>query len=136
MMDVIEHLLNPGLALDNIVSAMAPASYIVITTPNPRASRSRLHALFTGFPVCFTKQDLELNHHVFPVWQHVLEYMLTSKGFDILEWCQLRGRSSVPAPQLRPGYLLRLGKAMICRVIEARDATAISTDYAVLAKRR
>jgi 2-polyprenyl-3-methyl-5-hydroxy-6-metoxy-1,4-benzoquinol methylase len=136
MMDVIEHLLNPGLALDNIVNAMAPESYIVITTPNPRASRSRLHALFTGFPACFTKQDLELNHHVFPVWQHVLEFMLTSKGFEIIEWCQLRGKHTLPAPRLHPAYLSQLGKAVICRLIEAMDETAISTDYAVLARRR
>ncbi|MEX1049619.1 MAG: methyltransferase domain-containing protein [Akkermansiaceae bacterium] len=135
MMDVIEHLLNPGLALDNITNAMAAGSYIVITTPNPRASRSRLHALFTGFPACFTKQDLDLNHHVFPVWQHVLEYMLASKGFEILEWCQLRGRHSIPAPRMHPKYFLQLGKAIVCRLIEAKDPTAISTDYAVLAKR-
>jgi len=64
MMDVIEHLLNPGLALDNIVEAMAADAHIIITTPNPRASRSRLHALFTGYPVCFTRQDLDSNHHL------------------------------------------------------------------------
>lgn len=136
MMDVIEHLLNPGLALDNIVDAMAADSYLIITTPNPRASRSRLHALFTGYPVCFTRQDLTSNHHVFPVWQHVLEYILNSKGFDILEWCQLRGRHSFPPFQLHPRYVLRMGKAMTCRLIEAFDPTAASTDYAVLAKRR
>lgn len=136
MMDVIEHLLNPGLAPDNIVEAMAADAHIIITTPNPRASRSRLHALFTGYPICFTRQDLDSNHHVFPVWQHVLEYMLDSKGFEILEWCQLRGRHSFPAARLHPQYLLQLGKAVVCRSIEAFDPTAASTDYAVLAKRR
>lgn len=136
LMDVIEHLLNPGLALDHIDEVMAKGSFVVITTPNPRASRSRLHALFTGFPACFTKDDLLTNHHVFPVWQHVLEYMLTSRGFEIVEWCQLRGRHSIPRPGLELRYPLRLTKALACKLIEAFDPTAASIDYAVLARKK
>jgi len=136
LMDVIEHLLNPGLALDHIDEVMAKGSFIVITTPNPRASRSRLHALFTGFPACFTTEDLTCNHHVFPVWQHVLEYMLTSRDFEIMEWCQLRGRHSIPRPGLQLRYPLRLMKAMVCRLIEASDRTAVSIDYGVVARKK
>ena len=48
-LDVIEHLANPGIALDHIVATMVPGAKLLITTPNPRWSRSRLWALYSGY---------------------------------------------------------------------------------------
>lgn len=136
LMDVLEHLENPGLALDHIAEVIDDKSYLLLSTPNPRWSRSRLDALWTGFPACFTRKDLAANHHVFPVWPHVLEHMLKVRSFETLEWCQLRGRTNIPKPALQPRYPLRVAKAMICRLIEATDPTAASIDYAVLARKK
>jgi len=45
LLDVIEHLFNPLTALQNIASAMKPGAKLLLTTPNPGWSRSRIHLL-------------------------------------------------------------------------------------------
>lgn len=136
LMDVVEHLLNAGLALDHISDVLEVDGYLLLTTPNPRWSKSRLHALLTGFPSCFTQSDLDLNHHVFPVWPHVLSRILESRGFVIEEYCLLRGRMRWPG--LRPilRFPLRFAHAAICRSIERLDTTAVSSDYAYIARKK
>jgi len=135
LMDVLEHLENPGIGLDHVADVLDEEGYLLLSTPNPRWSHSRLNVLFTGFLACFTRQDLAANHHVFPVWPHILEHMLKRRFFEILEWCQLRGRTDVPKPVLQAHYPLRVVKALLCRLIETVDPSASSMDYAVLAKK-
>lgn len=136
LMDVIEHLLNPGLALDNLGAALADGGYLLISTPNPRWSKSRLHALLTGFPSSFTQSDLDLNRHVFPVWPHVLCRILEERGFLIEEYCLLRGKYGWPALSPLSSYPLRLLNALFCKTVERMDATAVSLDYAFVAKKQ
>lgn len=135
LLDVIEHLYNPGLAIANIAATMNPGALLVITTPNPRWSRSRLHALWTGYLACFTEIDLRQNHHVFPSWPHVIEHLLTGAGFTIDRYVTIDGPYAWPAFTFSPIYFVRVAFAIINKLIEWCDASACGMSYAVVARR-
>ena len=135
-LDVIEHLANPGIALDHIVATMAPGATLLITTPNPRWSRSRLWTLHSGYLACFTQADLDLNGHVFPVWPHVLERMLTGRGLEIVEYVTLDGATTWPAAPYSLRYPIRCAVAAIMMVLESVDPTACGMSYGVVANLR
>jgi hypothetical protein len=132
-LDVIEHLTDPGIALDNIAATMPAGAALVITTPNPRWSRSRLWALATGNPACFTQDDLNSNGHVFPVWPHVLERMLTDRGFEIAEYVTLDGATSWPGAPYSIRYPVRCALAAANMFLEWRDPTACGMSYGIVA---
>jgi hypothetical protein len=132
-LDVIEHLANPGLALDHVAATMAPGATLLVTTPNPRWSRSRLWALHSGYPACFTQRDLDLNGHVFPVWPHVLERMLVEREFAIAEYVTLDGATTWPGAPYSLRYPVRCAVAATMMVLESRDATARGMSYGVVA---
>src|ERR1700681_3255422 len=50
LLDVIEHCLNPGLALRNISNILPAGGHLILTTPNPRWSWGRTHAPGYGVP--------------------------------------------------------------------------------------
>ena len=130
---MIEHLANPGIALDHIAATMAPGAALLITTPNPRWSRSRLWALQSGYPACFTQGDLDSNGHVFPVWPHILERMLTDRGFEIAEYVTLDGATTWPGTPYSLRYPVRCAVAATMMVLERRDPTACGMSYGVVA---
>jgi SAM-dependent methyltransferase len=133
-LDVIEHLVNPGLALANIAQVLPPNGQLIITTPNPRWSRSRLWALLHGNLTCFTQKDLDLNGHVFPVWPHVLERMLHDTGFEIVEYVTLDGKAAWPRGPFSLRYPLRCLAALTLMVIEHFDRSACGMAYGILAQ--
>jgi hypothetical protein len=135
-LDVIEHLANPGIALDHIAATMPSGAAILVTTPNPRWSRSRLWALLYGYPACFTQSDLDLNGHVFPVWPHVLERMLQDRGFEVAEYVTLDGATGWPGAPYSIRYPLRCAVASIMMVLERCDPSARGMSYGVVAKLR
>jgi hypothetical protein len=135
-LDVIEHLANPGIALDHIAQTMAPGATLLVTTPNPRWSRSRLWALQSGNLACFTQADLDLNGHVFPVWPHILERMLTDRGFEIAEYVTLDGATTWPGTPYSLRYPVRCAVAATMMFLESRDATACGMSYGVVANLR
>lgn len=121
LLDVIEHCVNPGLALQNIAAATAPGGRLILTTPNARWSASRPHFLLRGTLSGFTRLDLEQNHHLFPLWPHVLEKLLGYAGFAIEEYVTLDGRTKLLG---RPGNLFlpaRYALNSILLFIEALD---------------
>jgi SAM-dependent methyltransferase len=135
-LDVIEHLLNPGLALANIAHVLQPDGQLLITTPNPRWSRSRLWAVRYGDLACFTQSDLELNGHVFPVWPHILEKMLNDAGFQVIEYVTLDGKTAWPDWSFSLRYPLRCLVALVLMAIEYFDPSSCGMSYGIVAKRR
>jgi hypothetical protein len=135
MLDVIEHLYNPGLGIAHVAEIMKPGALLVITTPNPRWSRSRLHALMTGFLTCFTQNDLDGNHHVFTPWPHIIEHLLVSRGFSIERYVTIDGRYDWPEFSFSLRYPLRGIHAALNKFIEWRDPSACGMSYAVVARR-
>lgn len=136
LLDMIEHFVNPGLALANIAQVLPLDSQLVITTPNPRWSRSRLWALLHGSPSCFTQQDLDLIGHVFPIWPHILEKMLQDSGFEIVEYVTLHGKTGWPRRPLGLRYPLRCLVALAMMAIEKSDRSACGMSYGVVARLR
>ncbi|HEX4143141.1 MAG TPA: methyltransferase domain-containing protein [Pirellulales bacterium] len=136
LMDVIEHLGNPWLAMKHLASFMLPGAYLVLTTPNPRWSRSRFYELAKGTPNCFTQSDLDLNHHVFPVWPHIAERLLGDHGLTVERYVTLDGPTRLPDRPFGLRYPLRLAFSVACRAIERRDPTACGMSFGVIARRR
>ena len=124
LLDVIEHLVNPGIALRHIRDATAPGGELILTAPNPRWSWSRLHALRHGNPACFTQADLDFNGHVFTPWPHILFRMLADAGWDVIEFVTLDGWTQWPGRPFGLRYPLRLGYTALKKAIEWFDASA------------
>ena len=136
LLDVIEHLHNPGTALRHIAEVTAGNGYLLVTTPNPRWGRSRIHAFHSGFLACFTQDDLDLNNHLFPVWPHVLVNLLELYGFEIEQYVLLDGPTCWPDFSLSLRYPLQVAHAALNKILEWHDPTACGMSYAVLARRK
>jgi 2-polyprenyl-3-methyl-5-hydroxy-6-metoxy-1,4-benzoquinol methylase len=136
LLDVIEHLRNPGLALQHLSDTLLPGGCLLITTPNPRWSRSRLEAVRTGFLSCFTPEDLATNSHVFPVWPHILRQLLAEAGLVIEDYVALDGPTTWPPLSLSLRYPVRVAHAAANKWIEHRDPSACGMSYAVVARKK
>ncbi len=135
LLDVIEHCNNPGRALHHIAEALLPQGFLVVTMPNPRWSRSRLFALLSGQLCCFTQSDLDLNHHVFTTWPHIVEYLLRDAGFSIEYYATLEGKREWPewSPDLH--FPVRMVVAAAMKGIERRDPGACGMSFGVIARK-
>lgn len=134
LLDVIEHLVNPGLALTNIARVLRPGGRLILTAPNPRWSRSRIHAVLHGYPTCFSRSDLDENGHVFTPWPHVLVKMLRDAGLELEEYVTLDGRTGWPGTPITYRYPLRLNHALGCALIERLDPSACGMSYGMVAR--
>jgi hypothetical protein len=134
LLDVIEHLGDCDLALKNI-SALAPKNtLLIVTTPNPRWSKARWMALFTGYQTCFQLADLD-NGHIFPVWPHVLDFILAKHGFEIFEYATLDGPTPWPPLASINRYPIALASALACKALEGMDRSACGMSYGVVARK-
>lgn len=84
-LEVLEHLGNPLLGIQNIANHIEKGGILILTTPNPQSSKNRLNLLLKGTLYAFQKKHLE-EHHVFTPWEHVVRFFLESAGFEILEY--------------------------------------------------
>lgn len=135
LLDVVEHCDNPQLGLRHVSEALLPGGFLLLTTPNPRWSRSRLYAVSSGYPTCFTESDLQVNHHVFPAWPHILQHHLEKVGLRAEEYVTLDGWTRWPRSPLNLRYPLRLLLAASMKVIETHDPSACGMSYALLARK-
>ena len=125
LLDVIEHCVNPGMALMNVAAALKPNGRLILTMPNPRWSASRLHNLVFGIPSGFTKLDLVQNHHVFYPLPHVLEKLLNDAGLTVDEYVTLDGKSR----------LFRHRLSVVRVLIELIDKSACGMSFALVARK-
>lgn len=136
LLEVIEHLKNPGICLRNISNIVSPGGYLIMTTPNPKWSTSRLDLLFRGNLTCFTQSDLDFNHHVFTPWAHIVEKFINDAGFQIVEYVTLEGRTTIFDNMLFKGNVLKkLFARVIKKIIEYRDPSSCGMSYGIVAKR-
>jgi len=135
MLDVLEHLRNPWMALQNVSDLLMPGGHLILTTPNPRWSRSRMWALSYGNAICFQQSDLDLNHHVFTPWPHIVERLLLDCGLTVTVFETLDGKTPWPKGPVNLHYPARFGLACVCKWIESRDATACGMSYGLIARK-
>jgi SAM-dependent methyltransferase len=135
-LEVVEHLNNPGLSLKNISNVINDNGYLILSTPNPSWSGSRLHLLGKGFLGMFTEQDLILNHHVFTPWQHIVKYLLSENGFLNIDIYTLGKKTSIIAyPFWGLKMPFRIIFRLVKKIIERMDSQAIGALYGVLAQK-
>jgi hypothetical protein len=135
-LDVLEHLENPWISMQNISSILLSGAFLIISTPNPKWSRSRFLNLAQGYLSCFTQSDLDLNHHVFVVWPHILERLLADTGFEIVRYVTLDGSTAWPQAPYNFRYPLRCGFAILNMIVERNDPTACGMSYGVIARKK
>lgn len=126
LLEVIEHLNNPWLGIKNIADVIRPGGYLILSTPNPTWSESRLSMFARGVLSMFTQEDLDLNHHVFTPWKHVVYKILADNGFKVTRFDGIGGKTSITAA---PFWGLKMPMRFLYRaakvIIEKRDAGSI-----------
>jgi Methyltransferase domain len=136
MLEIVEHLKNPWMCMKNIADTVEPGGYLILTTPNPTWSNSRLDLLKNGYLSCFSESDLDLNHHVFTPWPHIVSKLLTDSGFEIIEYSTLDGKTKIFDNNLKGLTIpIKLAFRIIKKIIEFRDSSSIGMSYGVIAKR-
>ena len=126
-MEVLEHLFNPGNAIKNISSIAKKGTYFIISTPNPYWSVSRIKFFFLGVFPNFAKEDMEGNHHVFTVWPHVLEKLLTENGSKIVDSYTLADKAKWPMFELHPKFVARIIFYWTRKILEIYDKKTLVT---------
>jgi len=136
MLEIIEHLRNPWLCMKNVFDTMAPGGLLILTTPSPAWSTSRINLLKSGYLTCFTPSDLELNHHVFTAWPHIVERLLKDIGFEIIEYSTLDGKTTLFGKGLGGvSAPFKFVSRLVKKRIESRDATSCGMSYGIIAKK-
>ena len=135
-LEVIEHINNPYLALQNLYNVLNKGGYIILSTPNPAWSGSQLSLLRNGYLDMFKIEDLENNHHVFIPWPHIVKHYFKEIGFKEIEYKLLGNKTSLVA---YPFWGLKLPFRLIYRtikkLIEANNKNAVGALYGLVAKK-
>lgn len=97
LLEVLEHLSNPELAIKHISDHLLPGGYIAITTPNPFFVKNKLTILFKNQLYAFQPKHLD-EHHVNVPLPHVVKFYLEKQGFELLEY---RVLGKINAPKFR-----------------------------------
>lgn len=135
-LEIVEHLNNPWLGVSNVSKVLRPGGYLVLSTPNPAWSGSRLSLVGRGVLAMFTEEDLRLNHHVFTPWRHVLERLLLDNGIGELRFAELGKTTSIFA---RPFWGIKMPLRLIFRVtktlLERVDRQARGAAYGIVGRK-
>jgi hypothetical protein len=83
-MEVLEHLSNPELGIQNISKHIETGGYMVLTTPNPLSAESKFSFLFKNNLYAFQPKHLQ-EHHVYVPLPHIVQFHLENNGFKVLE---------------------------------------------------
>ncbi len=135
LLDVVEHLFNPGIALAHVAEVMKPDGVLVMTMPNPHWSRSRIHHALHGTLANFTQHDLDWNHHVFTPLRHVMVRLLQESNLAVERYVTLDGNEAPwPKARLSLSYPLLCAEAAGRKLLERMDNAACGMSYALIAR--
>lgn len=84
-LEVLEHLANPLLCIQNIANHIEKGGFLILTTPNPSSSKNTLSLFLKGRLYAFQEKHLS-EYHVFTPWEHIVKFFLENSGFEILEY--------------------------------------------------
>lgn len=135
-LEVVEHLNNPWMCLKNIAATISPGGHLILTTPNPGWSSSRISLLMKGYLTCFTQSDLDLNHHVFTAWPHIVEKLLADNQLEIVEYVTLDGKTKIFDSNLKlTSAVLQIPVRLIKKIIEHTNPAAVGMSYGIVARK-
>lgn len=130
-LEVLEHLPNPLLSLQNIANHIESNGVLILTTPNPQSSKNRIHLLLKGTLYAFQKKHLE-EYHVFTPWEHIVQHFLESVGFEVLEYAIIDTTyQERKATSIKDWFKLQVEK-----VIERRNPLAVGMSYGLVARKK
>jgi 2-polyprenyl-3-methyl-5-hydroxy-6-metoxy-1,4-benzoquinol methylase len=136
LLEVIEHLINPGLGIKNLSSAAKKGTYLILTTPNPYWSVIRIKFFLLGIFPMFEKTDLLNNHHVFTAWPHTIEYLLKENGFEITDTYTIDTKAKFPHLTFSPIFFIKFFYYLLRKAIEKRDVRSKGMSYGIIARKR
>ena len=129
-LEVLEHLDNPLLGLQNISKHLDKNGVIILTTPNPQSSKNIVSLFLRGSLYAFQEKHLAENH-VFTPWKHIVEHYLKMCGFDILEYAIVDTAYIYQKPTSFKDWV----KQKIERYIEHRNPLAKGMSYGIVARK-
>lgn len=130
-LEVLEHLDNPLLGLQNITKHLDKNGIIILTTPNPQSSKNILSLFLRGNLYAFQKKHLKENH-VFTPWKHIVEHFLKICGYEILEYAIVDDEYVHQKPKSIKDWLKHKAE----RYIEYRNPLAKGMSYGLVAKKK
>ncbi len=129
-LEVLEHLDNPLLGIQNISDHIEENGFLILTTPNPQSSKNTLSLFLRGSLYAFQEKHLEENH-VFTPWKHVVYKFLERSGFEILEYAIV----DIQYKDRKMSSFKDWMKYKIESYIEYRNPLAKGTSYGLVARK-
>lgn len=130
-LEVLEHLNNPLLGLQNITKHLEQGGILILTTPNPQSSKNTLSLFLRGSLFAFQEKHLKENH-VFTPWKHIVEHYLKLCGFEVLEYAIVDDNYRFQKPKSYKDWL----KQKVERFIEYRNPLARGMSYGMVARKK
>ena len=129
-LEVLEHLDNPLLGIQNISNHMEKDGVLILSTPNPQSSKNTLSLFLRGSLYAFQEKHIQENH-VFTPWKHVVYEFLKRSGFEVLEYAivdtQYKNKKN---KSLKDWF-----KSKIESYIEYRNPLAKGMSYGIVARK-
>lgn len=130
LLEVLEHLDNPLLGLQNITKHLDENGVLILSTPNPQSSKNTLSLFLRGSLYAFQEKHIEENH-VFTPWKHVVYEFLKRCGFEILEYAIVDTQYKNKKNRSLNDWF----KSKIESYIEYRNPLAKGMSYGIVAKK-
>lgn len=130
-LEVLEHLNNPLLGIQNISNHIEKGGVLILTTPNPQSSKNTLSLFLRGNLYAFQEKHLKENH-VFTPWKHVVEHFLKICGFEILDYAIVDDEYIHQKSKSIKDWLKHKAE----RYIEYRNPLAKGMSYGLVAKKK
>lgn len=129
-LEVIEHINNPVLALKNINDVLKPGGLLILSTPNPEWSRSKIEFILRGEMTMFTQNDLNVNHHVYPAIPKILKYQLEQLGFIDIRYKRLGTKTRLFDTNLLSKRLpIQMMLRIFCKFLEVLNPRTVGGIY-------
>ena len=129
-LEVLEHLANPLLGLQNIANHIELGGILILTTPNPSSSQNTVNLFLKGRLYSFQEKHL-IEHHVFTPWEHIVKFFLENCGFEIVEY----GIVDISNQFNRNSNIKGFIKRRLEVFIESRNPKAKGMSYGMVARK-
>ncbi len=129
-LEVLEHLANPLLSIQNIANHMELGGVLILSTPNPSSSQNSVSLFLKGRLYSFQEKHL-IEHHFFTPWEHIVKFFLENCGFEILEYSIIDVSYELDRNSNVKDFIKRRLEAFV----ESRNPKAKGMSYGIVARK-